>query len=244
MEKLRRNIGEKGITLVALVITIIVLLILAGISISMLSGDNSMLSRAGEARDKTEVAKEKELIQMAYNAIMIRKITNNDHSETTVNEVLKEINDKTYTSKYVFKDNGTKYENAIKKGERLYQISNGKVEKIKIVNEGAFYYSVKITKPSITTVDENGVTHAFWPGEVSIVNNTDYYYEKGMTWKEYIDSDYNSLHVFKKDSDEKVYMNYVNDGETYETYAVDKNNNIVKINDTINNEERYTFKYP
>lgn len=243
MEKLRRNIGEKGITLVALVITIIVLLILAGISISMLSGDNSMLSRAGEARDKTEVAKEKELIQMAYNAIMIRKITNNDNSKITVYEVLKEINDKTYTSKYVFKDNGTKYENAIKKGDRLYQISNGKVEII--IGEEYFRYSVNITKPSITTVDENGVTHAFLPGEVRIVPNKAYYYERGMTWKEYINSDYNnSLHVFKKDSDEKVYMNYVYDGETYETYAVDKNNNIVKINDTINNEERYTFKYP
>ena len=54
---IKNNIkSEKGITLIALVITIIVLLILAGISISMLSGDNSILSRAGQARDKTEYA--------------------------------------------------------------------------------------------------------------------------------------------------------------------------------------------
>lgn len=46
---------RKGITLIALVITIIVLLILAGISISMLSGDNSILRRAEEAREKTDV---------------------------------------------------------------------------------------------------------------------------------------------------------------------------------------------
>lgn len=44
---------EKGITLVALVITIIILLILAGISISALSGDNGLLKRAMEARDET-----------------------------------------------------------------------------------------------------------------------------------------------------------------------------------------------
>ena len=44
--------GKKGITLIALVITIIVLLILAGISIIMLSGDNSILRRAGDAREK------------------------------------------------------------------------------------------------------------------------------------------------------------------------------------------------
>ena len=43
-----------GITLIALVITIIVLLILAGISISMLSGDNSILQRATEAKGNTE----------------------------------------------------------------------------------------------------------------------------------------------------------------------------------------------
>ena len=50
----------KGITLIALVVTIIVLLILAGISISMLTGQNGILNRAQEAKEKTEVAEEKE----------------------------------------------------------------------------------------------------------------------------------------------------------------------------------------
>ena len=43
---------EKGITLVALVITIIVLLILAGVTISLTLGDNGLLNRAEKARDK------------------------------------------------------------------------------------------------------------------------------------------------------------------------------------------------
>ena len=38
------NKNEKGITLIALVITIIVLLILAGVAISMLSGENNQIS--------------------------------------------------------------------------------------------------------------------------------------------------------------------------------------------------------
>ena len=54
---LRRN---KGITLIALVVTIIVLLILAGISIVMLTGQNGILNRAAEAKEKTEVAQEEE----------------------------------------------------------------------------------------------------------------------------------------------------------------------------------------
>ena len=60
--------NNKGITLVALVVTIIVLLILAGVSISMLTGQNGILKRATEAKNTTEVASEKEGIQMAITA--------------------------------------------------------------------------------------------------------------------------------------------------------------------------------
>ena len=46
----------RGITLIALVITIIVLLILAGVSIAMLTGQNGILSQASKAAEETEVA--------------------------------------------------------------------------------------------------------------------------------------------------------------------------------------------
>ena len=46
------NKKNKGITLIALVITIIILLILAGISISMLTGQNGILNRTQEAKVK------------------------------------------------------------------------------------------------------------------------------------------------------------------------------------------------
>ena len=42
---------QKGITLIALVVTIIVLLILAGVSIAMLTGDNGLLTKAEEAEE-------------------------------------------------------------------------------------------------------------------------------------------------------------------------------------------------
>ena len=57
---MKKEKNEKGITLIALVITIIVLLILAGITISALSGDNGILTRAKEAKDKTEQAQKEE----------------------------------------------------------------------------------------------------------------------------------------------------------------------------------------
>ena len=51
---------EKGITLIALVVTVLVILVLAGISISMLSGENGILKRATEAKEKTENAQNEE----------------------------------------------------------------------------------------------------------------------------------------------------------------------------------------
>ena len=51
---------NKGITLIALVVTIIALLVLAGISIAMLTGQNGILNRAVEAKEKTELAQEDE----------------------------------------------------------------------------------------------------------------------------------------------------------------------------------------
>ena len=61
---------NKGITLIALVITIIVLLILAAVSIATLTGENGILTRAQDARTNTEVAEEKEAIGLAYNGVM------------------------------------------------------------------------------------------------------------------------------------------------------------------------------
>lgn len=51
---------NKGITLIALVITIIVLLILAGVSIAMLTGTNGTLTQAQNAKQTTEIAQVKE----------------------------------------------------------------------------------------------------------------------------------------------------------------------------------------
>ena len=53
-----KNITKKnnGITLIALVITVIVLLILAGVTIATLTGDNGIFSNASKAREQTEIA--------------------------------------------------------------------------------------------------------------------------------------------------------------------------------------------
>ncbi len=58
--------NQKGITLVALVITIIVLLILAGVSISLVVGQNGVLTQASSAVITNEKATIKQDMEMAY----------------------------------------------------------------------------------------------------------------------------------------------------------------------------------
>ena len=54
----------KGITLIALVITIIVLLILAAVSIATLTGNNGLLTKAIDAKNKTKEAEIREQIEL------------------------------------------------------------------------------------------------------------------------------------------------------------------------------------
>ena len=60
MKSKKFRINAKGITLIALVITIIVLLILAGVTIATLTGENGILTRANDAKEKTEQAEKDE----------------------------------------------------------------------------------------------------------------------------------------------------------------------------------------
>lgn len=70
---LKRN---KGITLIALIITIIVLLILAGISIATLTGDNGILEKAQIAKKKNEEGAQKDLKDIDEYTNIINNHTN------------------------------------------------------------------------------------------------------------------------------------------------------------------------
>lgn len=63
--KTKENRKNRGITLIALVITIIVLLILAGITIGAITSENGILQNAIEARERTEIANEREIVEEA-----------------------------------------------------------------------------------------------------------------------------------------------------------------------------------
>lgn len=118
MEKTKEN---KGITLVALIVTIIVLLILAGISIAMLTGNNGILSQSQKAKEQTKIASEKEALQLT---IMSQEVSKEEkynigaklYDKTVANgnkwNVIKDNeNDITYGTGWNYIEKGTRIEN-------------------------------------------------------------------------------------------------------------------------------------
>ena len=73
--------NKNGITLIALVITIIVLLILAGVTIATLTGENGILTRASDAKEETIIAQEKEQIALAQSSSILENGENFTTSE-------------------------------------------------------------------------------------------------------------------------------------------------------------------
>ena len=77
--------SQKGITLIALVITIIVLLILAGVAIAMLTGENGILKKATNATDATGQAEANEAVQQnTITGANLVAIMQQDNSSATV----------------------------------------------------------------------------------------------------------------------------------------------------------------
>ena len=75
--------NNKGITLIALVITIIVLLILAGVSIAMLTGNNGILTQANEAKVWTELGS----VDDSYKTYILGLQANNNGAQVDLNSL-------------------------------------------------------------------------------------------------------------------------------------------------------------
>ena len=123
---------DKGITLIALVISLIVLLILASVTIAALSGNNGILTKAKEAKEKTEIGEEKEVVELAtISAQMGEKY----QSLNQVN-LQKEIDKQYGEGKTIVRDNGDNtFTVSFIESKREYDITSKGVEKGKDWNE-------------------------------------------------------------------------------------------------------------
>lgn len=82
---------KSGITLISLVVTIIVLLILAGVTIATLTGENGIVTRATESKEETQEGKDIENIKLA---ISESNIPQGEQGEKSEEAILKEIIEK------------------------------------------------------------------------------------------------------------------------------------------------------
>ena len=128
---------KRGITLIALVVTIIVLLILAGVSVSMLTGQNGILTNAAKAKENTEAASDLEFLQTkAYEAVTnyyVKGQTGSENEyileelgkvsgvETSVSQGTVKYNGKTYDISEII--GNTSEQKAIEKEEGLKQVT-------------------------------------------------------------------------------------------------------------------------
>ena len=145
MYSLKKNKRENAITLMALVITIIVLLILAGITIGMLTGDNGIINNAKNAKEETEISNEKEIIDQATIEAMGRNKRGN-----LIQEEFQEAMDRnTKEGDTEVTDIGSEFEVYFKESNRYYMVDK---------NGSILDYEVAVTDPypGDITKDENG----------------------------------------------------------------------------------------
>ena len=132
IKKTLKNKQQEGITLIALVLTIIILLILAGVSIAMLAGDNGIFTQVQNAKNKTEEAeknekldllKQEEVINETLNVVEVEQVTDEKpgklEKEDANTLVINSIEDLVFFS-YDVTTNGTTYEGkTVKLGTNL-----------------------------------------------------------------------------------------------------------------------------
>ena len=158
-------INERGITLIALVVTIVVLLILAGVSISMLTGENGIIKQASNAKDATEQAKVEELVDLAVNSIIgeNKGTTNGITPEMIADEVNEMENrsdvyaeENTFPTKIIFPDEKREVEIDLPQKENLDEIYNENIEESQIVPTEIFDYEI-INEAEIGAVNLNNL---------------------------------------------------------------------------------------
>ena len=135
--KLKQDAKKKssGITLIALVVTIVVLLILAGITIQLIFSGGGIINQANRAKEQTEIAELKDKLGLIEVGLQIKKIT---QGKITSEDYFQELkNQGMITDSEVGGDNIKEIETD-ENGNHIYEIilDDGNVIKVIITPEG------------------------------------------------------------------------------------------------------------
>ena len=173
-KRLEKNFG---ITLIALIITIIVLLILSGVAIATLTGENGLFARAKQAKVAQTESDMKESLNLAIQELQVEKLT-----EATLDDITQEwLTQKLSEYNPILKEDGTTnskkvtlQKNGIIKTYRIDENLNIK----EVENESGIDFSYEIVKRENGKVkilikvqdSENGINKVEVPGDAIILN--------------------------------------------------------------------------
>ena len=156
----------KGITLIALVITVIVLLMLSGITISMLTGDNGIITKAKEAKEKTKQAEQEETYALES---VLNSINSSAPSTDGYNES-KEVNSPKITQGMIpVKWNGTNWQVCSQDDSEWYSYKDKKWANI-MLSDGK-YKSDTVNVEQVVKDDELGSMYVWIPRYAYTVDN-------------------------------------------------------------------------
>ena len=120
--------NKKGITLIALLVTIVVLLILAGVSINLVLDNNGIIAKSKDARNSAIESDEKEKVEMAYVSAALKKLGDT----VTAEELQEELDSSVGTGKTDVTTNGDDTLNVLfSDTEHNFNVDEGTVEKAK-----------------------------------------------------------------------------------------------------------------
>ena len=125
---------EQGITLIALAVTIIVMLILAGVTIAALTSENGIINQASKVKETSKVAKTEEEARLEYSNLILEKQMEGHGETTELSDVIEKL-----------EENG--YETGEKDGKNYIKI-------------GDYYYEIKLENEEVSIAREKteGIT--------------------------------------------------------------------------------------
>lgn len=263
VEKILKSKGnEKGITLSALVITIGVLIVLAGITLGSLKGENSIIARSKTAKQQAEKAGIAEKIQSEMQNEEAKKGNGEKLTESEIDNILKNFgtvkgsgNDKTVTTDegYVIKvsDLLSSYNTINLTGIEADNVTVAKEKKSKInikkestiANEELAYISAN---SNIATVSEDGIVTGVALGSTTITitgKNSNISTTCTVTVKK-ATTTVSAAQIAEKPEKYygKVAENYTKGGLTYRIFYVDKDNKYGDGKNTVYLKADYTEK--
>ena len=93
---------NQGVTLIALAVTIIVMLIIAGATVSVLTGKNGIMKQSITAKEKNAIKQAEEIAQLEYSNLKMKKEIENADNEITIEEIVDKLKKEKYEIKQVF----------------------------------------------------------------------------------------------------------------------------------------------